>query len=115
MKKGKFLEVLRIAVMCCILERENSIGANELGKFLGCNRNMVIEYVRAHQDLFEMSNNGISSKKIFLKSNGKGNRDPQDLISGFIGFAENFCGISPDDILTKKFIEWFWKSSEPFK
>ncbi len=114
MKKGKLLEALRIAVMCCILEKEGSISASELGKFLGCKRNMVIEYVRVHQDLFRVSNNGISSKKVFLKSDEKRTKDPQELIFEFINFAENFCNIPSYDILTKKFIEWFRKSFGPF-
>ena len=115
MKKGKFLETLRIAVMCCILEKEGSISASELGKFLGCKRNMVIEYVRAHQDLFKVSNNGISSKRIFLKSGEKRTKDPQELIFEFINFAENFCDIPSNDILTRRFVEWFRKNSEPFR
>ncbi len=114
MKKGRFLEVLRVAMMYVILEKEDGMSASDLGKFLGCGRNMVIEYVRAHQNLFEMSNNGISSKKVFLKPSEKGNKDPRGFIIKLISFAENFCGISSDDILTKKFIEWFRKNSEPF-
>ena len=108
MKKGKLLETLRIAVMCCILEKEVSISASELGKFLGCKRNMVIEYVRPHQDLFKISNNGISFKRISLRSHGKG-KYPHDFIVELISFAKDFCDISLDQILTEKFIEWFTK------
>ena len=114
MKKGKLLETLRITVMYVILEKEGSMSASELGRFLGCKRNLVIEYVRAHQDLFEMSNNSILSKKVSLKSSENSNEDPRGFIIKLISFAENFCDISSDDILTKKFIEWFRKNSEPF-
>ena len=106
MKKGKLLEALRVAVMCIILE-EGSMSLSELGSFLGCKRNQVIEYVRAHQDLFEVSNNGISSKKVIPKSNERGTKDPHKLILEIISFAENFCDIPSDDILTRKFMEWF--------
>ena len=107
MKKGKFLEVLRVAVMCILLGKEGSMSASELGKFLGCKRNLVVEYVRAHQDLFKVSNNGISSKEISLRSNEKGNKDSQEFIFQLISFCENFCDIPLDQILTKRFLEWF--------
>ena len=113
-KKGKLLETLRIAVMCCMLKKEGSMSASELGRFLGCKRNLVIEYVRAHDDLFKISNNGISTKKVFLRSSERENKDSQEFIKEFISFCEDFCSIPSDDVLTKKFIEWFRKNSEPF-
>jgi len=109
MKKGKLLEVLRIAVMYIVLE-EGSMSPTELRSFLGCKRSLIIEYVRAHQDLFKISNNGISSRKISLRSNGKG-KYSHDFILELIGFATNFCDIPLDQILTKRFIEWFMKNS----
>jgi len=59
MKKGKLLEVLRIAVMCIVLE-EGGMSPTELRSFLGCKRSLIIPL---------------------------------------------------DQILTKKFIEWFTKNS----
>jgi len=109
MKKGKLLEVLRIAVMCIVLE-EGSMSSTELRSFLGCKRSLIIEYVRAHQDLFEISNNGISFKEISLRSNGK-EKYSHDFILELISFVANFCDIPLDQILTKKFIKWFMKSS----
>ena len=67
MKKGKFLEVLRIAVMCIVLDKKGSMSPCELGSFLGCKKTLVVEYARAHQNLFEISNNSISSKRISLQ------------------------------------------------
>lgn len=42
MKKGKLLEVLRIAVMYIILEKEGSMSANELGNLLD------VKYIHAY-------------------------------------------------------------------
>jgi len=109
MKKGKLLEALRIAVMCIVLE-ESSMSPTELRSFLGCKRSLILEYVRAHQDLFKISNDGISFKSISLKSNGK-EEYSHDFILELIGFATNFCDIPLDQILTREFIEWFTKNS----
>jgi len=69
MKKGKLLEVLRIAVMCVVLDKKGSMSSTELGSFLGCKKTLIVEYARAHEPLFEISNNSISSKRISIKSN----------------------------------------------
>jgi hypothetical protein len=108
-KNGKLLEVLRIAVMYTVLEREGNMSASELGKYLGCKRDLVVEYVRAHENLFEISNNGISFKKVFLKPNQKETEDPHHFVLELLGFCEDFCDIPSEDILTKKFLEWFTK------
>ncbi|MBU7030150.1 MAG: hypothetical protein HXS48_24670 [Theionarchaea archaeon] len=44
MKKGKFLEVLRITVMLIVLEEHNSTSPTELSSLLGRKRELVIEY-----------------------------------------------------------------------
>jgi len=106
MKKGKFLEVLRVAVMCIILEKEGSMSPSELGSFLGCKKTLIVEYARAHQNLFEISRRSISSKEVSLRSNGK-DKNSQGFVLGLLNFAENICDIPPNQILTKKFIEWF--------
>jgi hypothetical protein len=106
MKKGKLLEVLRIAVMCIILEKEGSMNPTELGSFLGCRKTLIVEYARAHENLFEVSNSSISSKRVSLKYNGK-EKNSQDFVLELLNFAENICDIPPDQILTRKFIEWF--------
>ncbi len=109
MKKGKLLEVLRIVMMCIILEKEGSMSPTELGLFLGCKKTLIVEYARAHQNLFNVSNSGISSKMISLKSNGK-DENSQDFILELLNFAEIICDIPSDEILTKRFIEWFGKT-----
>lgn len=109
MKKGKLLEVLRIAVMYTILEKEGTMGAKMLGSILGCKRDMVIEYVEAHKDLFELTNNGVSSKKVSLSPKGKRKGNPQEFILGLISFGKDFCDVPSDEILTRRFIEWFEK------
>jgi len=110
MKKGKLLEALRIAVMCIVLEKEGSMSPTELRSFLGCKRSLILEYVRAHQDLFKISNNGISFKSISLRSSGT-EKYSHDFIVELIGFVTICCDIPLDQILTKKFIEWFTKNS----
>lgn len=52
MEKGKLLEVLRIAIMCIVLDEKGSMSPSELGSFLGCKKKLAIEYARAHETLF---------------------------------------------------------------
>ena len=80
--------------------------ALRIGLFLGCKKTLIVEYARAHQNLFEVSNSGISSKMISLRSNGK-DKNSQDFILGLLNFADTICDIPSDEILTRKFIEWF--------
>lgn len=107
MKKGKLLEVLRIAVMCVVLDKKGSMSSTELGSFLGCKKTLVIEYARAHETLFEISNNSISSKRISLRSNKNIDKNSQKFILELLNFAVTICDIPSDRILTKKFLEWF--------
>jgi hypothetical protein len=53
MKKEKLLEVLRIAIMCIVLENEGSMSPSELGLFLECKKTLVSEYARAQISLME--------------------------------------------------------------
>ena len=106
MKKGKLLEVLRIAMMCIILEKKGTMSPTESGLFLGCKKTLIVEYARAHKNLFDISNSSISSKMISLRSNGK-DKNSQDFILEILNFAETICDIPSDQILTRKFIEWF--------
>lgn len=69
MKKGKLLEIVRVAIMCAILEKEGNMSPTELRSFLRCKNTLIMEYARSHDHLFDVSNNGISSKKIYLKPN----------------------------------------------
>ena len=107
MKKGKLLEVLRIAVMCIVLDKKGSMSPCELGSFLGCKKTLVVEYARAHQNLFEISNNSISSKRISLKSNKNIEKNSRKFILELLNFAETICDIPSDQIVTKKLLEWF--------
>jgi len=106
MKKGKLLEVLRIAVMCVVLDKKGSMSSSELGSFLGCKKTLVIEYARVHQTLFDISNNSISSKRISLRSNKNIEKNSRKFILKLLDFAEIVCDIPPDQIVTKKFLEW---------
>ncbi|KYK35101.1 MAG: hypothetical protein AYK18_13480 [Theionarchaea archaeon DG-70] len=106
MKKGKFLEVLRIAVVCIVLDKKGSMSLTELGSFLGCKKTLIVEYARAHETLFEISNNSISSKRISLRSNENIEKNSRKFILELLNFAETICDIPSDQIVTKKFLEW---------
>ena len=83
------------------------MSSSELGSFLGCKKTLIVEYARAHEILFEISNNSISSKRISLKSNKNIEKNSQKFILELLNFAETICDIPSDQIVTKKFLEWF--------
>ncbi|MBU7028230.1 MAG: hypothetical protein HXS48_14955 [Theionarchaea archaeon] len=87
------MEVLRIAVMCVVLDEKGSMSSTELGSFLGYKKTLVIEYARAHEILFEISNNSISSKRISLISNKNIEKNSQKFILELLNFAETICDI----------------------
>ena len=39
-------------------------------------------------------------------------KDPQEFILELISFGEDYCDVPADEMLTKRFMEWFERNSE---
>ena len=103
MKKGKPLEALRVAIMIIVLNKRGPQPLRRMATISGTsNPNVILSYVEAHPDIFEIVNGTITVKRISLKKEGHLLPESEKYINELISFSEK-AGLKAEDLLPAQF------------
>ena len=104
MKKGKFLEALRVAIMIIVLNRKGPQPLRRMATISGAsNPNVILSYVEAHPDIFAIVNGTITVKRISLKKEGYLLPESENHINEILSFSEK-AGLKAEDLLPAQFL-----------
>ena len=106
MKKGKFLEALRVAIMIIVLNRKGPQPLRRMSTICGAsNPNVILSYVEAHPDIFTIANGTITVKRISLKKKGYLLTESENHINELLSFSEEI-GLKAEDLLPAQFLRF---------